>query len=57
MNVVLVSIDTLRADRLGCYGGTTVETPLAIDSLSNAGVRFQNAFTLFRSRCPRTGRS
>ncbi|MBK9965184.1 MAG: sulfatase-like hydrolase/transferase [Holophagales bacterium] len=44
VNVVLVSIDTLRADRLGCYGGTTVETP-AIDSLSNAGVRFQNAFT------------
>ncbi len=43
-NVVLVSIDTLRPDRLGCYGGTTVETP-AIDALSRAGVRFQNAFT------------
>lgn len=43
-NVVLVSIDTLRPDRLGCYGGTTVETP-AIDSLSTAGVRFENAFT------------
>jgi arylsulfatase A-like enzyme/Tfp pilus assembly protein PilF len=43
-NVVLVSVDTLRPDRLGCYGGTAVETP-AIDTLSKAGVRFQNAFT------------
>jgi arylsulfatase A-like enzyme len=42
--VVLVSVDTLRPDRLGCYGGTAVETP-AIDSLSKAGVLFQNAFT------------
>ncbi len=43
-NVVLVSIDTLRPDRLGCYGGVKVETP-AIDALAVAGVRFQNAFT------------
>lgn len=43
-NVILVSIDTLRPDRLGCYGGTTVETP-AIDSLSSSGTRFQSAFS------------
>lgn len=43
-NVLLVSIDTLRADRLGCYGAGQVETP-AIDSLARAGVRFENAFT------------
>ena len=43
-NVLLISIDTLRADRLGCYGATAVETP-AIDCLAAAGVRFENAFT------------
>lgn len=43
-NVVLVSIDTLRPDRLGCYGATQVETP-AIDALAASGVRFEQAFT------------
>ena len=38
-NVVLVSVDTLRPDRLGCYGATQVETP-AIDALAASGVRF-----------------
>ncbi len=42
-NVVIISIDTLRPDRLGCYGGR-VETP-AIDGLARSGVRFENAFT------------
>ena len=43
-NVVLVSVDTLRPDRLGCYGATHVETP-AIDALATSGVRFTQAFT------------
>jgi choline-sulfatase len=43
-NVLLISIDTLRADRLGCYGATAVETP-ALDALAKRGVRFENAFT------------
>jgi len=43
-NVILISIDTLRADRLGAYGATTVETP-AIDDLARQGVRFENAYT------------
>lgn len=43
-NVVLVSVDTLRPDRLGCYGATQVETP-AIDALAASGVRFAQAFT------------
>ncbi len=33
---MLISVDTLRADRLGCYGATAVETP-AIDSLARQG--------------------
>ena len=44
MNVILISIDTLRADRLGCYGAEAVETP-AIDRLAAEGVRFENAFS------------
>jgi choline-sulfatase len=35
-NLVLVTIDTLRADRLGCYGNRTVETP-HLDALSKEG--------------------
>jgi arylsulfatase A-like enzyme/Flp pilus assembly protein TadD len=40
-HVVLVTIDTLRADRLGCYGNTTVETP-NIDRLAREGVVMTN---------------
>jgi arylsulfatase A-like enzyme/Tfp pilus assembly protein PilF len=40
-NVLLVTIDTLRADALGCYGGPA-RTP-AIDQLAAGGVRFDFA--------------
>lgn len=40
-NVVLISLDTVRKDALGCYGGTA-STP-ALDSLAAAGIRFQSA--------------
>lgn len=43
-NVLLVTIDTLRADRLGCYGRATAETP-AIDGLAQGGLRFRHAYT------------
>jgi choline-sulfatase len=39
LNVVLVTIDTLRADHLGCYGYTGVETP-NIDRLAAGGTKF-----------------
>lgn len=35
-NLVLVTIDTLRADRLGCYGSATVATP-NLDRLAREG--------------------
>jgi len=38
-NVLLVSVDTLRADSLGCYGHAGVSTP-NIDRLAAGGVRF-----------------
>ena len=41
-NLVLVTIDTLRADRLRCYGHTTIETP-ATDRLAREGVLVQDA--------------
>ena len=42
--VVVISIDTLRADRLPAYGYTGVETP-AIDRLRRDAVLFENAYT------------
>jgi len=43
-DVYLITIDTLRADHVGCYGYTQVETP-ALDALAADGVRFTQAFT------------
>ena len=41
-NVLLVTIDTLRADRLGCYGYARASTP-TLDALAARGVRFATA--------------
>ena len=43
-NVVLITIDTLRADRLGCYGYADIETP-HLDRLAGEGILFENAVT------------
>ncbi|HUU84155.1 MAG TPA: sulfatase-like hydrolase/transferase [Phycisphaerae bacterium] len=43
-NVLLVTLDTTRQDRLGCYGYAPAETP-AIDSLAACGIRFDDAVT------------
>lgn len=42
--IVLISIDTLRSDRLPAYGYTRVETP-AIDRLRRDGVLFERAYS------------
>lgn len=41
-NLVVVTLDTLRADRLGCYGFAQVVTP-NIDALAREGVVFEHA--------------
>jgi arylsulfatase A-like enzyme/Flp pilus assembly protein TadD len=41
--VVLITIDTLRADRVGAYGWADARTP-AMDGLAARGVRFMRAF-------------
>ena len=43
--VVLIVIDTLRADHVGCYGASGVETP-HLDALAARGVRFADATTV-----------
>ena len=43
-DVYLITIDTLRADHLHCYGYDSIETP-TLDSLAKEGVRFSQAFT------------
>jgi arylsulfatase A-like enzyme/Flp pilus assembly protein TadD len=42
LNVLLITIDTLRADAVGAYGQTGGVTP-SIDALAAAGARFDNA--------------
>jgi arylsulfatase A-like enzyme/tetratricopeptide (TPR) repeat protein len=39
----LITIDTLRADRVGAYGSTTVKTP-ALDAIAARGIRFNAAY-------------
>jgi len=42
-SIILITIDSLRGDFLGCYGNKDVQTP-NIDELSEQGVIFLNAF-------------
>lgn len=44
LNVLLITIDTLRADRVGGYGGPAVPTP-TIDRLAGRGTLFLRAFS------------
>ncbi len=43
-DVFLITIDTLRADHVHCYGYDRVQTP-SLDQLAKQGVRFTQAFT------------
>jgi arylsulfatase A-like enzyme/Flp pilus assembly protein TadD len=43
-NLLLVTIDTLRPDHLGCYGYRRAKTP-NVDAVARAGVVFENAVT------------
>jgi len=43
-NLLLITIDTLRADHLGCYGHKSIRTPV-LDNLAREGVRFERAFS------------
>src|SRR5215475_10351183 len=43
-NIFLITIDTLRADHVHCYGYPQIQTP-ALDDLAKSGIRFAQAFT------------
>jgi arylsulfatase A-like enzyme/Tfp pilus assembly protein PilF len=43
-NVVLITIDTVRADHMGCYGAKEVQTP-TIDALARDGIVFERAIS------------
>lgn len=43
-NILLVTIDTLRADKLGAYGSKSGLTPV-IDALATSGVRFTHVWS------------
>ncbi len=44
-NLVLITMDTTRADHLGCYGDTEAETP-NLDRLAAEGARFDRAIAV-----------
>ena len=44
LNLVIITLDTTRADHLGAYGSREVETP-ALDRLAREGVLFEQAMT------------
>ncbi|HSF19877.1 MAG TPA: sulfatase-like hydrolase/transferase [Vicinamibacteria bacterium] len=50
-NLILVSVDTLRADHLSCYGSALVSTP-AIDRVAREGIVFENATTVAPTTLP-----
>ncbi len=43
-NLILISIDSLRADHVGCYGYGKSTTPF-LDEFSRQGVRFNNSYS------------
>jgi arylsulfatase A-like enzyme/Tfp pilus assembly protein PilF len=49
LNVLFFTLDTTRADHIGCYGYPLMQTP-NIDGLAAEGILFQNA----TSQCPLT---
>jgi len=50
-DILLLTIDSLRVDRLGCYTGGARATT-AIDALASQGVRFTRAYTASASTAP-----
>ena len=41
-NIVLIMVDDLGAEAIGCYGGSDYSTP-HIDALARSGMRFEHA--------------
>jgi arylsulfatase A-like enzyme/tetratricopeptide (TPR) repeat protein len=52
VNVIVITLDTVRADHLHCYGDNKIKTPI-IDGLAKSGVLFEKAV----AQTPLTGPS
>lgn len=50
-NVIMISVDTLRADHLGCYGYSRNTSPF-MDDMARRGILFENAFTAWPITTP-----
>ncbi len=50
-SIILLVIDTLRSDHLGCYGYPRAVSPF-IDSLAASGVKFERAYSQAPWTCP-----
>ncbi|MEN8155067.1 MAG: sulfatase [Acidobacteriota bacterium] len=50
-NIYLITVDTLRADHVGCYGNNSFTTPF-IDSLARKGIIFKKAYSASGTTCP-----
>lgn len=50
-NLVLITLDTTRADHLGCYGYARARTP-NLDAFAASGVRFDHARTVANTTLP-----
>ncbi len=50
-NILFVTLDTLRADHLGCYGNKIVQTP-TLDALAADGCLFEAAFAQAATTTP-----
>jgi arylsulfatase A-like enzyme len=44
INLLLITLDTTRADRIGCYGDRLAKTP-ALDALAAEGILFENCYS------------
>ena len=51
LNLLLITVDTLRADRLGSYGYAAAQTP-HLDALAAGGLRFERATTVMPLTLP-----
>jgi hypothetical protein len=50
-HLIVISIDTLRADHLGCYGHEAAQTP-NLDKLASEGARFEKHYTCYPLTLP-----
>ncbi|MFH2000654.1 MAG: sulfatase [Planctomycetota bacterium] len=50
-NLIFITIDTLRADHLSCYGYTRIKTPV-MDRLAAEGIQYLKTFSAAPWTCP-----